>query len=267
MPFRRLLRERAGSRGERPAVENTETYRREIETLRSTNATLARQMLNRDAQFEDDMEELRKKMRRQDARMLMKDNQILKMKRAVDEQNLEIQEYKEQVADLEEQLKTSKAQFETSKAKFAARAEKWRRKINKTAEEVFTDFQLKCQKQVKEHLQYVHEEIADLRLDLQDSRDEETRLLQELAELQDDMGDLQQMFRADRWEDVVGSALRMKDRCAEMEEQSQENKDLRQELESLRQELQTLRSQRSPGKTRSQVLGQLIKVLPATYGA
>ncbi|XP_035678802.1 polyamine-modulated factor 1-binding protein 1-like [Branchiostoma floridae] len=238
MPFRRLFRERADSRAERPVVENRDTYRNEIESLRNMNATLARQMLQQEAQFEEEKEELRKKMRRQDARMLMKDNQILKMRRALDEQNVEIQEYKEQVAELEEKIKTCKA-------KFAARAEKWRQKVNKTAEEVFTDFQLKCQKQVKEHLHDVHEELADLRLDLRDSQDEEKRLLQELTVLQDDMDGLQRVFSAERWEDAVDSALRMKDRCAELERQSQENKDLRQEMGILRQELQGLR-QASP---------------------
>ncbi|XP_078606973.1 uncharacterized protein LOC144879420 [Branchiostoma floridae x Branchiostoma japonicum] len=240
MPFRRLFRERADSRAERPVVENRDTYRNEIESLRSMNATLARQMLQQEAQFEEEKEELRKKMRRQDARMLMKDNQILKMRRALDEQNVEIQEYKEQVADLEEKIKTSKA-------KFAARAEKWRQKVNKTAEEVFTDFQLTCQKQVKEHLHDVHEELADLRLDLQDSQDEEKRLLQELMVLQDDMDGLQRVFSTERWEDAVDSALRMNDRCAELERQSQENKGLRQEMGILRQELQILRSPRQAG--------------------
>ncbi|KAI8519819.1 hypothetical protein Bbelb_030760 [Branchiostoma belcheri] len=212
--------------------------------------------------------------------MLMKDNQILKMKRAVDEQSLEIQEYKEQVAELEEKL-------ETSKAKFAARAERWRQKVNKTAEEVFTDFQLKCQKQVKEQLHYAHEELADLRFDLEDSRDEVDHLLQELMVLHQDMAELQRLFSADslvgivrdmsdevlpaqggwdkvhrlwrdyvgirpryagwgalasRWEDVVGSALWMKDRCAELEVQGQENRDLREELDILRQELYILQS-------------------------
>ncbi|XP_078690069.1 uncharacterized protein LOC144921202 [Branchiostoma floridae x Branchiostoma belcheri] len=238
MPFRRWFRERAGSRAERPGVENRDTdrmYQDEIETLRDTNATLARQMLQQEARMEEEKEELRKKMRRQDARMLMKDNQILKMKRAVDEQSLEIQEYKEQVAELEEKL-------ETSKARFAARAERWRQKVNKTAEEVFTDFQLKCQKQIKEQLHYAHEELADLRFDLQDSRDEVDHLLQELMVLHQDMAELQRLFSADRWEDVVGSALWMKDRCAELEVQGQENRDLREELDILRQELYILQS-------------------------
>ncbi|XP_019628849.1 PREDICTED: uncharacterized protein LOC109473430 [Branchiostoma belcheri] len=171
-------------------------YQDEIETLRDTNATLARQMLQQEARMEEEKEELRRKMRRQDARMLMKDNQILKMKRAVDEQSLEIQEYKEQVAELEEKL-------ETSKARFAARAERWRQKVNKTAEEVFTDFQLKCQKQIKEQLHYAHEELADLRFDLQDSRDEVDHLLQELMVLNQDMAELQRLFSADRWADVI----------------------------------------------------------------